>query len=184
MRDKYKRDEDCRHRPKLHNEMVHNQDEPLSRAKRSPKRLSSTWGSDRIFFAKTKKDYTKQKHRPGGRGKKHSVELGYDWKTVWELEKYCQKHDVPYKVEKKCKSYTKTRKHTAKWKPVYSLPNYVTKRVNGEYVRVRSGERWVYDYVECEPYYTSYRCREILGYTFVWWSDKDIGIQYILKGKD
>lgn len=185
MRDKYKRDEDCYHRAKTHNEMVHNQDEEFVRAKRRPKALANIRDRNVITFSKTKKDYTKQKHRPGGRGKKHSIELGPEWKTIWELEKYCKAHDIPYRVEEKKRSYTRKRWFRTKRVPWYETPVYRTVYKDGVRTQIRTGRyTTVYREVDCEPYYTTYRCRELLGYTFIWWSDKDIGIQYILKGKN
>jgi hypothetical protein len=169
--------------PKTRNEARQNQ-EGWCRAKRRPANLPDLYDDRPRCYQNNWKIKRKTKYRIGKRGKKHTIFC----KRFWVLERYCEKHDIPYNIEKVSESYTYT---VPVWKKefLYRKPNYVLKSVwekdtNGKYVLVRrvvhmSGYKDVYKWVK-EGKQTK-RGRRLLGYNFTWWSDKDIGIEYIIK---
>lgn len=156
--------------------------EGWERAKRRPRNLPSNYDDMYPTHEKTWKNKRKTQYRPGGRGKKHSIEVDLDWTYEWDLSCYFIEHDIPYRIESVCESRTKKFK---KWKrvskgtyPVYRRQFW---RQDGKLMWVdkisywTEKYEWVHDGWEWKPVV------DIVAYRVTWWSDKDIGIDYILK---
>lgn len=124
-----------------------------------------------------KKSRSKQQ-RTGGRGEKHSIYIeGANKYHLWDFEKYCFKHDIPYRLEEKTTtekcSYKETKSVAVRYVPAYT---YASNPIRQHQV----GYKWIYKTVETGRIIT-YNRKKVLGCTITWWSDKDIGIEYILK---
>lgn len=159
-------------RPKTTAERKANDDPEIKnyvRGKRLPKTLPDTWDDQKLTYSKSWKDRRKTQYRPQKRGKKHTIEVGVGfWRHgLWELEDYFLEHDIPYQIKDKKRSRIETR--TKKLMPV---------RTKAYWEIYHCG--WTpYEWVECAPYHVT--IIEHLGYYISWWSDKDIGIDYILR---
>jgi len=143
-----------------------NQDREYVRGKRLPNNLPDLYDDLRIHHTKSWKD--KRKTQYVGRGKKHVIRINDERFSYWDVENYFTTHSIPYCVSKVLKP---TYREGFKWKMVpderrrESFPWLwppAMKRVmvmTGEMVKYS-----VFDY-----------------YLLTWWSDKDIGIDYILR---
>lgn len=171
---------------------------PYIRGKRSYRNLPNAWNDIPKSQIKPKswKKLTKSKHQSGigSRGKKHSIYLKDDknwtlWRfststKVYSFEEYCKKHSIPYNVVEKKRVFFKWYPEkiwvpNGKMKHWYSPPRY-----NKEEILI-SPRRIIYSFQDGDWVETGkqkkHKCRETIGYTLTWWSDKDIGIEQILK---
>jgi hypothetical protein len=167
--------------PRTRNEMRANQ-EGWERPKRRPHQLPDTYDDLWPNHEKSWKAKRKTQYHPGGRGKKHSIEVDPDWTYEWDLSKYFKEHDIPYRIETVCES----RMHKfKKWKRVpkgtYPVFHYYHTKKDGKTVwgmkfsHYAEKYDWVHDGWEWKP------TIKIVAYRIIWWSDKDVGIEYILK---
>lgn len=132
-------------------------------------------------------------YRPGKRGKKH-VYLITDkrthhgfWYNSYIFTKYCKAHDIPCEVRE-------LRHNESRWeyKRTWQFIGYETSKqlkriVTGEYKKKaewvwipyqKPVYDWVYDY-DAPLVKKTWTVSD--GTELIWWSDKDIGIEYILK---
>jgi hypothetical protein len=176
--------------PHTNNEKRANQDEydnktkviSLCRAKRRPRNLADAWDDKHHEVQKSWKVRRKRQYRGEKRGAEHQVFLE-GWRNLWSMEEYFRQHDIPYKMERVMEKYTYTV-------PIYSkivkrrVPNYVCRErlMDGKWISEichQIGWREEYDFVLI-GYQTKIGAR-LTGHNLVWWSDKDIGIEFILK---
>jgi hypothetical protein len=139
---------------------------------------------------KSWKDKRKTQHRDGPRGKRHEIvfDKGRGWYSpeTWALEQYLQAHDIPYYIKNIKKSYMYCDKTAWVWVPHYQKPKvyYVWRWRNGTLWREfghQIGYEWVYRKKKLDkPVEKWYNRSETIGYKVVWWSDKDIGLEYII----
>ena len=176
--------------PRTNNEKRANQDEydngtkviPLCRAKRRPRNLTDAWDDKYHEVQRSWKVRRQRQYRGEPRGAEHHVFLE-GWQNMWRMDEYFLDHDIPYKIERVLEKYTYKA-------PIYSkkvkrrVPHYEWKfvRENKKLVRViqhQSGYTDEYDFVLI-GYQTKVGAR-LIGHNLIWWSDKDIGIDFILK---
>ena len=119
------------------------------------------------------------------RGKKHEIYIesttgwGYD-KEVILLEDYFRKHNIPYRIDEVGEKYTEVYYITRKRVKDCYLP-YYTKLWCKSSQQHQAGWYWTYKWVDLEePIKKTCKRKRVLGYTIVWWTDKDIGIDRIL----
>ncbi len=157
-----------------------NQDCEYVRAKRKPSSLPDPWDDYNTVVTKSWKDKRKTQYRGEKRGPKQSIHLNDKaWRILWDLEEYFKKHDIPYRVEKKRKKVIYTVTITTKREKWRQVPLY-THPFRGTVHQI--GFRWEYREIPLEtPIVKRYKSYESLGYEIVWWSNKDIGIDYIVK---
>ncbi len=138
------------------------------RGKRLPCNLPDAYDDMFHCVQNTWKVKRRTQYRCGGRGERHSVSFkssaihSYRFNcTKYDLEAYFKDHDIPYDIEEHRERYT------------YYLPVYAS-RISGE------GDYW-----EWETYFTGEfrtgKSWRTTGYTLTWWSDKDIGVKYIME---
>lgn len=184
MRNKYA--EGNKH-PRTRQELAYSMDEdhaPYVRAKRGKKYLPTSYDD------RPKSSCKKNRKKKEKRGKRHSIEvLDKDgisfWRQKINFKDYCEKNDIPYRVEDLNKTY------------------YVDSKV---YERVSSGCKYgvvgwnhtkvpetgrktivpIYGMVERFDWIPTGEVKKVqrsyqIGLRLTWWSDKDIGIEYILK---
>ncbi len=158
----------CRN-PKTHRANRDNQDRQYVRGKRCS--LPSAWDLDYwIGEQKSWKGKRKTQYRTDGRGKKHEVIIGTDV-CEWKLEEYFQDNNIPFSIEMILKRVVKYIK-----KPYGYMKDY------GSYYDEDMGwvsnyQKWIFTHYETEEWVRHYR----IGYEVTWWSDKDIGIDYLLN---
>jgi hypothetical protein len=176
--------------PRTNNEKRANQDEyegnvkiqAMCRGKRRPRNLADAWDDKHRCCQRSWKVRRKKQYRGYKRGEEHSVFLE-GWCGIWRMQEYFEKHDIPYKIEKVTEPYT--YKAEIRSKVVKrQVPNYVYKWVYKDKKLVReiqhqAGYTNEYEYVVIG--YQTVQGKRLLGYNLVWWSDKDIGIDFVLK---
>ena len=176
--------------PRTNNEKRANQDEydgvtkvkAPCRSKRSPRNLADSWDNKHHEYQKSWKVRRQKQYRGEPRGAEHHIFLE-GWKEMCKMEEYFRQHDIPYKMERVLE------KHIYK-APIYSkkvkrlVPNYVYKWVYKDKKLVREAQHQIGYTEEYEFVIIGYQTKigaTLTGYNLVWWSDKDIGIDFILK---
>lgn len=142
------------------------------RAKRRGKNLPNSWDDYRVCVQKTWKERHKTRYRVGKRGQRHEYFLSGTWsrKYEWDFIEYCEAHNIPHTVEPVHKSYTYYRKEQVFIPTLDVFGKPVLHPIYG----CRTGE-WVFT-----GKYTEHRGTQTIGTKLIWWSDKDIGIEYII----
>jgi hypothetical protein len=169
----------CR-RPHTTAEMRANQDREYVRGKRLPSQLPSWYDDITTTQTRNWKDHRKTQYRTGKRGQKH--ELIFDnlsRRQQWVLEEYFKAHDIPHNVEDiKRKERRKYVIHTESVKD-YQIPVFTFAWLSKGH---QIGYRWIYKDVPLDkPIIRWYNYSVTIGTRVVWWSDKDIGIDFILR---
>ena len=157
-----------------------NQNCKYVRAKRHPCNLPDPWDDNSHCTQKTWKVKRSHQYRIGTRGQRHEVLTGIDnlkWSQIWNIEQYLKEHDIPYRLEPISETFTHTYRIFKRVKD-YEVPVYTfaTDKRN----RHQIGFRWVYKIKPTEKFQTCNRSITV-AYKLVWWSDKDIGLEYILR---
>ncbi len=137
----------------------------------------------------------KTQYRANGRGKQHEMVINttdfnrWRWAAQYTLRDYFVKHDIPYRIDEIKEQYT------YKSYPSKSVLRFVRPRYQLKYswVTGADGERsiqrvqghqigWetIYDFVPTGEI-KIVKASKTVGYRITWWSDKDIGIDYILS---
>jgi len=155
------------------------------------------WGDSRYRETNSWKDNRKTQYHEDGRGQRHELELtqnsNFDsWRQEWNLEKYFKANDIPFCIEQIKESrqgeyviYTKREK-------TYQIPKYcytwefITqpdgKEKFGRVGKHQIGFEWRFVEVPLDkPKVIQYNRSVSIGSRVIWWSDKDIGIDHILK---
>lgn len=139
-------------------------DREYVRGKRLPNSLPNSYDDIRVRPRKTWKDKRKTQYRVDDRGGEHSLVLDSCIYT-WRLEEYLRDMDIPYRLEE----------------------NYDHKMVRWFHYKktVKPGHlrEYPWDIHKWEKVYTDEyrRVCYLAGYTLTWWSDKNIGIDFILR---
>ena len=146
------------------------------RGKRRGCNIPSSYDDIASCVQKTWKVKRKRQYREGRRGKKNEVVVG-KWSTSWNFQEYCEEHNIPFAVEEVREYYTYQRPEIKRVKDLY-VPAYSYCWPKERQYQV--GFVWTYKRVETGHMitYKSWRIRE---YKLIWWSDKDIGIEYIIR---
>lgn len=157
--------------PKTTAERRANQD-GWSRARRNQKNLVDYYDDIPISTSKSWKDKRKTQYRPEGRGKRHEIYVDSCY-YEWEIAEYLRNHDIPHHIETICKRHVRYR-----WQYTKSV------FVGYKEIILRDKTYWwpKWETVDLEkPICRKAYWSETLGYKITWWSNKDIGIDYILK---
>jgi len=168
-----------------------NQDRKYVRGRRMPHMLPDTYDDIPISWQRNWKQHRKQQYRIGKRGKRHEYWLPAKSPYIigdWKFRQYCDNHNIPYDVEHIYEPHIFTRVRTTKRVPYYKRRRWQyrwERNEEGRIVQVRDhqiGWEWVYRTVKLEkPIITKYRGTRYVGTKLIWWSDKDIGLPYILR---
>lgn len=159
------------------------------RAKRNSKNLVDTYDDKPTCVQRTWKVRRKKQYH--NRGKQHKVFIPHEsfWGT-WELERYFEDHEIPYRIEKVETVHTEMCHYSREYKRLrYDKYTYVRKvRIHGSNKKhktrlvTETGWKpiygWVYTKLE-QPRLV--RHVTLHGYNVFWWSNKNIGIDYILR---
>ena len=158
--------------PKTTAEAKANQ-EGWERPKRRPCNLPDSYGDLFATNQKTWKVRRNTQYYTNGRGKKHHIKiqgsLQHDWlrpNDLITLEDYCDDYNIPHTTE---------RIKEWEWRPHYSY------RDDGiETITIGS---FSYTQRIWKKVYSGYHYKHcyIKHYIFTWWSNKDIGLEYILS---
>jgi hypothetical protein len=166
--------------PRTFNEKRQNQD-GWCRPKRRPNNLVDRYDDRPHGYQKSWKKFRKTQYHTNGRGQKHSVILPAKTQ-IFELECYFKDHNIPYKIReiKESKIYTRPIR---KKRVLYKAPNYVIKyvwidkkikQIKVHQAGYRNVYKWYNDgYKQCSQAY-------LKEYEVTWWSNKDIGIEYLI----
>jgi hypothetical protein len=138
------------------------------------------------------KDHRKTQYRSNGRGQQHTLTLGKEWRwgRLWDLEEYFKDHGIPYRIRRLYEVEVKTVTHQRVWTHLGTghwveyqrkvRPKKSKKKTLTTYETVRYWKEdwgWVWKDLP-KPRECRYQIDK--GYEVTWWSDKDIGIEYIL----
>ena len=161
--------------------------EGWERPKRRPHLLPDPWDDRPIRYTRCWKDHRKTQYR--GRGQKHTVYIDSNRIKEWQLKEHFKDHNIPY-VLKKVWGRRRSCLHPIYqyWKtptqPKYHY-KYTTKTDEDgkkRCVKVRCHQiGWSYDYERITIGYKTCHYNYVKGHNLIWWSDKDIGIDYLLK---
>lgn len=158
------------------------------RGRRRGKNLTSAWDDKPHGCQKSWKEFRKTQYHACGRGEKHTIFIYNTIVSIWKLEEYFREHNIPYHTECIRKPYKTQKKPVKKYfvvgqKPLYHYKYTVTKDENGKriYTKVKKLLCYtnVYDYEFVG--YKNVTYYHTLGYEFSWWSNKDVGIEFILS---
>jgi hypothetical protein len=159
--------------------------EKWGRARRN-RAVLDPWCNERAAtIQKTWKIFRENQYRVGGRGQKHTVVIDNSWAKKWNFEKYCNAHDIPFCINEICHLEKRTQYKKAIWTVI---GNETVKRLKRVLVGTR--KKWIeveqtrpkYGYIyEDLPTPRHYAVSITDGWELVWWSNKDIGIEYILN---
>lgn len=170
-----------------------------ARGRRNQANLTNTWDDRCSCVQNTWKVKRRQQYREHGRGQQHTIFLpnggGPSWRfwvNTWELEEWFNDHDIPFRLEKVHEFETRVETHQRVYKSIgwepYTYVQEIRPRKNGAkktLTRYETKTSWrsVYGWVTVKlarPRET--RWATLKGYRLTWWSNKDIGIDYILQG--
>lgn len=167
--------------PRTRNEMRANQ-EGWERAKRRPIHLPDTYDDMYPAHDTSWKAKRKTQYHPGGRGKEHTIEVDADWTYEWDLSEYFKEHDIPYRIEpvneSRMRKFRKWKRVKVGLRPVYKTEYYYKDKklcIRHHFRYWADKYETVIDGYEWRPVTT------VVKYRVIWWSDKDIGIDYILN---
>lgn len=171
---------------------------PYVRGRRRPAQLPSPWDDYPCCHQRTWKAQRTKQYRPDGRGKEHKMVFparkrrywSWRWREdEWLLEEYLKEHNIPHRVTNLGHRVKKVIHH----QKVYTIVGWkkvVTIR------KVRKGKKnKVKTTTEVHSYYRpvygwkikkfdkprEYWVHVDEGTEVVWWYDKDIGIEHILR---
>lgn len=169
--------------PRINKEIKANTDSDnkrFARAKRN-KTLKNLrdWSGDRNPRDKTWKRVRKfQNHPSDMRTCDTRREIFVDdWFISYKLEEYFKQHNIPYKsirIGKRIKKIYRER--------IYK-PEYTTHRIvhyDGTVEEYRSKDKIFY-YTKHEYQDATYNYKKLIGYRIIWWYNKDIGIEKLIK---
>ncbi len=160
------------------------------RARRNPFHLDP-WGALERGYEVTKswKDERKTQYRESGRRseREHKIVIE-DRKDKWILTDYFDDYDIPYRILVK----NKTEKRVETVRCVYldcpsvvdefrHLFSCVKKRRNFYELSIGRIDVFYYECIYKNPIIRERYVATGITYHITWWSDKDIGIDYILK---
>ena len=158
-------------RPKTTAERRANQ-EGWCRGKRRPHVLIDSWADQYSCCQKTWKTKREKQYHTGGRGERHVIiitplrDSSWRWPTaLGSLEIYCEDHNIPFSVE--------------------TIRGFNWKR-NYRWVKTGTERRNIGTFFYTNPVHTMvympgfFKSHYIQHYVFTWWSDKDIGLEYII----
>jgi hypothetical protein len=168
------------------------------RARRSQSNLPNAWDDKPITVQDTWKGKRRKQYREGGRGQQHEIFLPNDdsqkrwwgfWVNTWQLEQWFEDHDIPYRIEKvqriersEVKTHTRVYVVTGVERCVYMRkvrPKHGKAETTYEtYYAWKNVYGWVTRKLR-KPRRTTWSA--LVGYKVIWWSDKDIGIEYALQ---
>ena len=174
------------------------------RGRRTPCNLPNTYDDIPTVETRNWKDHRKTQYHTDGRGEKHQIVFDSEkkWGVVWDLEKYLKDHNIPNNVEHlyrydvefrygywKCSPpaqwwLPENDKEEIRFRKLPRDPNGPNKQKTRyepyrhyPYIWERRNVKvWMpYD----EPF--EYRTKVHLGYRVTWWSNKDVGMEHILR---
>lgn len=157
--------------------------EGWERPSRRPHLLPTNY--DDIYPTKEKSWKAKRKtqYHTGGRGKEHSIIVDADFTYEWDLTDYFKKYDIPYRVEhireSKMKKFRKWKRVSIGHWPVYRTEHY--RNEEGKLVWVSKFSHHSEKFEWVEDGWEWKNVSVLIAYKIIWWYNKDIGIDYILK---
>ena len=167
--------------PHTRNEARQNQ-EGWCRPKRRPAHLADSWDDRPRCIQNTWKVKRNKQYHTGGRGKKHTLILDRNVKE-WILQEYFEEHNIPYRIEDVKQSYMRRwpiRRRVVVGQRPYYIKKYIwagrkLKTIETHQIGYEDIFEWKTIRYEDKP--ISYT----VGYRITWWSDKDIGLEHIIK---
>tara|TARA_R110000824_G_scaffold280251_2_gene468389 strand:+ start:367 stop:891 length:525 start_codon:yes stop_codon:yes gene_type:complete len=153
---------------------------PYVRAKRNKRNLPNAY--DDIDISKPRKSWKskrKTQYYLNQRGQKH--EITFDLRRdYWKLYDYLDENNIPFCIKYLCE--TKTVYHRIYERKILRHElRYNREWMNGKWQNNEKhpiGYYPVYENVFTEKY-QPYKWRRTIGYRITWWTDKDIGLEYI-----
>ena len=136
----------------------------------------------------------KTQYRENGRGKRHELKLPEsNWRQQCGLERYLREHDIPFRIEDLRETQVRERWTYSKRVPTNVVPRYCYKWGTITYADGKTSRYgqiishqigWEQKYRDIpldKPKVVYYNVSVSAGWRAIWWSDKDIGIEHVLK---
>lgn len=176
-----------------------NQDSEYVRAKRNPANIPNAYDDYFVPEKKSWKHNRETQFRCGGRGEEHSLFISNkDYICEYALKEHFRGNNIAYKIEqikeqrRSCRIiYTERVKshqvpnyvyHLVKYKNILPGPSVRWKTVRRREIKHQAGFKWIYWNKPLDtPRIECYTYNNEIGFNLTWWSDKDIGMDYILK---
>lgn len=141
-------------------------------------------------YQKSWKMKREKQYHVDGRGKKYVITIGDNWRSSWRFEEYCREHNITYEVRRLHRLEYYWQTHSVTWECVGEEWGQRLKKV----LRIDDNKQkkmvWVTERYR-RPRFESVkrlldkpirRCRSVTtGYELIWWSHKDIGMEYVLR---
>lgn len=149
--------------------------------------LLDPWNNEQNpICQKTWKVFRKNQYRPGKRGQKHILHITEGrwnrWSTTRKFKEYCRDHDIPYEVNELAHLESQWV-YQKSWTVLKYVPYLRKHKKDGYWVEIRDMQP-VYGYIYHRDLPLIKRTWSVYdGTELIWWSDKDIGIEYILVEK-
>lgn len=139
-----------------------NQELEYVRGKRHPKRLPDAWEDIPTTETKCWKDKRKTQYRCGKRDQRHEKVFEYlERQYVFKIEEYLESHNIPYRIEKIYKKYSKT-------KTIYKQT-----RLSHWFERSDGVLYPIFEEIILEkPIVKKYTYHEQIGWKIIWWNIK------------
>jgi hypothetical protein len=116
----------------------------------------------------------KTQYRDRASMQEHTLEFDNNVYKWWDVQEWFDDHDIPCRIERINETWTQTQTH--RWKRIETGPY--------PYIDAKGIKRYRYHYEHVRVRLTkpiTYQCSRTIGWRLTWWSDKDIGIEYVLK---
>lgn len=179
MRDKYRGW--CR-RPRTAAEKRANQNCEYVRPSRRPHLLPDNRDYKDVIKTRNWKDHRKTQYRSAHRGARHEMIFdNLSWREQWALKEYFEAQEIPHNIEdieerQRRKHVIRTKRVKTVQVPVYSRPWGFPNKGH------QIGFKWLYEEVPLDkPKIEWYNYSVTVAHRVVWWSDKDIGIDFVLR---
>lgn len=148
------------------------------------------WNNDKPHnHEKSWKKKRKTQYRNRSEMVEHTIYLEDRVYKLWEVQRWFDSQDIPYRVEDIRKSHTRMRYYERRWVFIRNEPRidwYKVREGHGKSLVIRWESKYsirpIYGYREfklSQPEVVKWTTVE--GVKLTWWSDKDIGIQRVLN---
>ena len=179
---------------KVRNELRQTQDCEYSRPGRISKlKYVGYWQDSYHREIDNWKDKRRTQYRDEPRGEYNEIEFdNQSWRKKYRLERYLKEQEIPFRVEVIRETVRHKKVLRKKRVKDRQVPNYIyglkySKKPDGtkylaRVVKHQSGYSWKYlDITLDKPEVRYYNKKVTIGFKVIWWSNKDIGMEYILR---
>lgn len=179
--------------PRVRQELRETQDCPYSRRSRVNDLKYCLYDGHGNWPGESWKGKRQKQHRENPRGEQHEIVLSdNNWRNMYAIKEYLTEHNIPFRIEDICERQRRKQVFRTKRVKDYQVANWVyrwhwVKNDEGKKTLERhkshqAGYSWRYKEITLDkPNVRYYNVSIRVAYNLTWWSDKDIGMDYILN---